>query len=379
MRSSSTFSRMMPQKKIHIVAFDIPWPADYGGVIDIFYKIKALHALGYAISLHCFEYGRKHQDTLLTYCSNVFYYPRKMHKGLLLHHLPFIVVSRQSDELLNRIVNDDAPIIFEGMHCSYYANEVDLSKKKKILRLHNIEHDYYHALAKQEINPFKKIYFGLEAEKLRRYESTLSAVDHVACISSGDCEALKPVFAHACYIPPFHPFEKIQIQKGLGNYCLYHGNLSVAENYQAALFLIKEVFNDLNYSLIIAGNKPPNSLIKAAAYLPNVKIMSQVDDTTMQQLIANAQINILPTFQATGIKLKLLYALYNGRHCMVSNEMVYNTGLESLCHVVKDPDEYKAGIINLMATPFQELDVRSHLLHQHFNNLENAKRLTEIF
>ena len=29
-------------KEIHIITFDIPYPANYGGVIDVFYKIKAL-------------------------------------------------------------------------------------------------------------------------------------------------------------------------------------------------------------------------------------------------------------------------------------------------------------------------------------------------
>ncbi len=26
---------------IHLISFDVPFPADYGGVIDVFYKIKA--------------------------------------------------------------------------------------------------------------------------------------------------------------------------------------------------------------------------------------------------------------------------------------------------------------------------------------------------
>jgi len=31
---------------LHIISFNIPYPPDYGGVMDVFYKIKALHDLG---------------------------------------------------------------------------------------------------------------------------------------------------------------------------------------------------------------------------------------------------------------------------------------------------------------------------------------------
>ena len=40
--------------KLNVVSFDIPYPPDYGGVIDIYYKIKALNSAGIKIHLHCF-------------------------------------------------------------------------------------------------------------------------------------------------------------------------------------------------------------------------------------------------------------------------------------------------------------------------------------
>ena len=46
----------MPDKHLHIISFDIPYPPNYGGVIDVYYKIRTLHKLGIKIHLHCFEY-----------------------------------------------------------------------------------------------------------------------------------------------------------------------------------------------------------------------------------------------------------------------------------------------------------------------------------
>ena len=51
-------------KNLHVISFDIPWPVNYGGVIDVFYKITALAGLGVKIHLHCFEYGRKESKEL---------------------------------------------------------------------------------------------------------------------------------------------------------------------------------------------------------------------------------------------------------------------------------------------------------------------------
>lgn len=55
------------------------------------------------------------------------------------------------------------------------------------------------------------------------------------------------------------------------------------------------------------------------------------------KLIQEAHINLLPTFQNTGIKLKLLNALFNGRFCIVNSMMTEHTGLEKYCEIADDP------------------------------------------
>ncbi len=52
----------------------------------------------------------------------------------------------------------------------------------------------------------------------------------------------------------------------------------------------------------------------------------------MEELIKNAHIHLLPSFNATGIKIKLLNALFNGRFIITNDASVEGTGLESLCH-----------------------------------------------
>ena len=45
------------------------------------------------------------------------------------------------------------------------------------------------------------------------------------------------------YLPVFIPYTQVNSLEGIGTYCLYHGNLSVAENEKAALWLLEKVFH----------------------------------------------------------------------------------------------------------------------------------------
>ena len=146
----------MENKFLHIISLDVPYPADYGGAIDIFYRIQALHELGYKIILHCWEYGRDEQEKLKEITHEVHYYRRRKSPFLISNKLPFIVVSRQSNLLFQRLLNDTHPILFEGIHTTLLLDNPRLKDRMKIVRMHNVEHDYYFALAKKSVdgNPF---------------------------------------------------------------------------------------------------------------------------------------------------------------------------------------------------------------------------------
>ena len=100
----------------------------------------------------------------------------------------------------------------------------------------------------------------------------------------------------------------------------------------------------------------------------------------MHEMIKEAQFNVLQTFQATGIKLKLLNALYNGRFCIVNPLMVNNTGLEELCEVCETAEDMKLAINNVINKEFtqQDIDHRTKVLNENFSNKANAERLIKL-
>ncbi len=372
---------MAAKLKLHLIAFDIPYPPDYGGVIDVFYKLKALNEEGVSVYLHCYEYGRLPALELNSIAEKVFYYPRKTSKSLLFNTYPFIVLTRNSPELKANLLKDNYPIIMEGLHSTFLMNDPLFKNRKMVVRTHNVEHEYYNSLARIEKNVFKRYYFYNEAGKLYKYESNLQKATAIAAISPSDTAHFLHSFKGVHYIPAFHQYDKVKIEPGKGDFAFYHGNLSIGENNEAAIYLVEKIFNDLPYNLLIAGNKPSPELGKAVKLSGNVVLKDDLSHNEIQKLISEAQCNILPTFQATGIKLKLLSALFSGRSCIVNTPMVINTGLESLCTIADSPNEMKEALKVVMERHFprDEIKRREEILLKDFSNSENAKKLIRLF
>lgn len=206
----------MQQNSLHIVSFDVPYPADYGGVIDVFYKIKALHSAGVDIYLHCFQYGREDAAILKQYCKEVWYYRRKTGLAGLSLTLPYIVYSRRSKTLLKRLQDIDAPILFEGAHTTYYLNHPSLAGRLKIVRNQNVEHEYYKELVSREPSLLKKLFFRAEAGKLKRYELGMDSADIFLSVSQADNDFFTQAYPETPnhYIASFQPYNEVVSQPG---------------------------------------------------------------------------------------------------------------------------------------------------------------------
>lgn len=346
----------------------------------MFYKISALNELGVDVHLHCFKYGREESAALNSVCASVHYYERSRQRSLLFSSDPFIIASRRSEELLNRLAADDLPVLFEGLHCCAYLSHERLKQKLRIVRTHNIEHDYYRSLAHVESRFFKRLYFRREAKKLEAFEKNLSGASHILAISPADARALSLRYANVHHVMAFHPYSDVEINPGKGDFAFYHGNLEVGENNQAALFLVREVFSGSEFRLVIAGNNPSEELQQAVRGKKNITLRANISTAEINQLIAEAQVNVLPTFQATGIKLKLLAALFRGRFCLVNTPMVANTGVESLCVIAETASSMKARLNEIFREEFSAnaIDQRRAILLEKFSNRKNAEKILEL-
>ncbi len=369
---------------LHIISFDIPYPANYGGVIVIFNQIKALHAQGVKVILHCYQYGdRKPQPELANYCHEIYYYKRSRSLIYQVSLLPFIMRTRLSGTLLKRLKKDRHPILFEGMHTAGLIWHPSLKSRQKLIRMHNIEWQYYESLSQltPATAPLEKAYYFSESIKLQRIEpKVVLHADEIITISSTDEAYYRALKANTQYIPAFHPNNSVDSLSGKGEYVLFHGKLSVPDNELAAMWLIREVFTDFDIPLIIAGMSPSDRLKELVAQNDHVRLVENPDEDQMNSLLARAHINLLVSFQSSGIKLKLINALFRGRFCIVNEPMVKGTGLAKLCYVRNSAAAMRQTIEALINAPFEQGKIaeRKAVLEAEFSNAENARKLIQL-
>ena len=369
--------------KLIFVSLDNPFPPNYGGAIDIYYKIKALSNLNCEIYLHCYYSDRSPHSELEQFCKEVYYYPRKsIIKTLISFNLPYLVASRNSKELLANLQKNDYPIFFDGLQSSVISKSPELKWRKKYLRIHNIESDYMANLSKSEKSILRKIVFKIECLKYLTFEKKLTHFKSIFTISNQDKNFYQKFNKNTFEVPPFHGNQSVQSLEGSGGFILYHGNFNVSENLKAVQFLIQNIFNNLDIPVKIAGI---NAVKKLSPFIENrnIELIENPSIQAMKSLVQSAHINILPTFQSTGVKLKLLNSLFLGRHCIVNNEMIAPTPfLATLCVICNSIEEYKRELLILFSTPFsyKEIQRRSQKLNDYCNNLDNANMiLKKIF
>jgi transcription antitermination factor NusA-like protein len=366
-------------KELHIICLNVPYPVDFGANFEQFYKIKALYEAGVAIHLHCFLYKDNiEQPILLNYCKTVHYYQRS---SIVSFRLPFIVYSRKNEDLLQNLLKDKFPILMDGIHSSYLVLDKRFKNRKLLVRTLNVEYLYYKGLATATPFSLKKMYYLWEAYRLKNYERKIAAKASLITISSFDRDYFTNTYkaVQNTYIPVF--FESVfSIPTGYGNYCIYHGNLSVSENEEAALWLINHVFKTLSITLVIAGKNPDKRLIEMAAPYNHIHIISNPDKEEMDNLIADAHINVLPAINSTGIKLKIISALYQSRFCVTNSIGAMGITDKNMLVIEDDAHKMRNTVITLMQTEFtaKQKEQRIKALQTTFSTAANAPALIKL-
>ncbi len=368
------------EKHLHIIALTVPFPVDYGGVFDLFYKLPALQNEGVHIHLHCFDDGQHEQKELNKYCDSVDYYKRiKGYKSLTVS-LPYIVSSRKNETLFENLLQDDYPILMEGIHCTYLLNDGRFAERKKYVRIHNVEFQYYDQLFYSANSFVHKLYYWREKNQLKKYEKSivLKATAFWA-VTEKDTDFYRNQLGCKVidHLPVYLPDDwQLKCKEGKGNYCLYQGDLSVDTNEKAVIWLLQKVFNKLELPLVIAGKNPSKKLERLAHEHEYTCIVANPSEKEMQDMIVKAHINILPSFSTTGIKLKLLNALFNGRYVLANDATLEGSGLDSLCAIANDARTFQEKITALFSEPFNAelIEQRRKLLDSMFSNEANAKQ-----
>ncbi|MGB5242027.1 MAG: hypothetical protein WBN16_06695 [Lutimonas sp.] len=366
-------------KTLHIVSFEVPYPPNYGGVVDIFYKIKALHDLGVQIYLHAFESRNSKNQDIEAYCKKVFYYERQNTALKTLTLTPFIVSSRSNKKLIENLEAINAPILFEGLHTTYPLVKNSFKNRIILIRTHNIEHHYYQGLVKNETNAFTRAFFYIESLKLQYFERILKKANYILTISKADEKYFHQKFGDSVrFLPPFHPNKGVSHPSKKGYFALFHGDFRIAENQRSISYLY-EVFSKVDYPLVIAGDLDYSPIDIKTSTNKKISFIQLENEDQLKELLKRAHVNVFPAFQKSGIKLKLINALFLSRFALCHPNIVEGTGLEGLCEIAHNKSEFIKQMYRLIDEEYSEEEIlkREEILNE-YSCLENAQSIINL-
>jgi len=311
---------------LHLVCLDNPYPPDYGGAIDLYYKWKALQELGLKIAVHIFHKPNQRRAMPDIPAEKVFFYERNVGLLAFLHPKPYIIRSRISKELLQNLQADDSPILFEGIHVTEWLPF--LKGRKTAMRVHNIESEYYAELAKAEPDFKKRLFFQTESWKLRHWEEQIwRKAKLLLPISQQEHRHLQSLGLPSEWMPAFLPDAPVipSTPTHATFRLLFHANMAVRENLRSAEWLMQNIVPHLpkDTELTIAGKGVDRILSPFA----NVRLIP--NPTDMASTIAQADAVVIPTLQASGVKLKVLTSLQQHKPVLTTPQGIIGSGLEA--------------------------------------------------
>ena len=368
---------LMQDKILNIVAFDNPYPPNYGGVIDVYYKIKALYEIGFEIHLHCFvkEIPKEYHELQLITAS-VNFYKTDVKWYHIFSSLPISVISRRNHNLIKNLLSNNAPILFESLKTTCLVSDIRIKNRVKLLRLHNLEQNYFKGIAKSERNLLKKYFFFKEAKKFESYE-VWNSFDLVLTLSEFENLYLIQKKISTRYVPVFHGNKEVGRLSEFGQNILFHGDLSTPDNLKVGLFLI-DVFKELpDYELVIASSCKKEMIESRICNIPNITFVDLVDFNHLLELFEQAHICISWSFQNSGTKLKLINALFNSRFSLINENIIDDNKIVALCSVARNKEELKYKIKETMIKPysFSNFENRKLVLESYLNDAINANRI----
>ncbi|ADX68057.1 hypothetical protein [Weeksella virosa] len=361
---------------LHFVSMDKPYPPNYGGVIDVFFKLKSFYDLGVKIYLHVFGFDKKLPKELAQYAEKVFYYPIKQYPKYFFRKEPFSVASRNGKCLLENLLSIKAPIFFESMKTTDVLRFPGLEDYPKFLRLHNIEQNYFDGLSRTETNPIKKQLFHQESKKFIRYEAILGQFDEVFTLSNFEQNYIKKTYNKGTFVPVFHGNEKFSNLKGFGEFALYHGDLRAADNRAAVTFLI-DVFSQTDYPLWIASSIKEDWVKKQIGNRPNIRFVRLRDFQHLIELFHRAHFNLSWSFQESGTKLKVVNALFNSRFSVINHNVIDDKRIAKMCVQVTTKEELLQVIEDLRNRGFDASDDYRLTLETYLSDRNNAEKILD--
>ncbi|MGF7046852.1 glycosyltransferase involved in cell wall biosynthesis [Paenibacillus sp. DS2015] len=372
--------------KMLVVCSDFPYPADHGGRVDTWGRIKVLAELGWKIHLVvCGKEMPSEADMKVVYgyVEDIKLCNRRSKLVDLLYAIPMQARSRNELRHVN-IDQDYDYVLLEGDYVYPILKNPHIQHNNVILRVHNDEAVYFKALARSTKNRIHKLYYYMESRKFTALQKgMLQKVDKYLFISNKEYEIFQKQHpdAKSLFLPPPVTKETFLTNTFQNKHVVFIGSLFMPNNREAIEWYLTHIhplmLKEPDYKFIVAGNSRKQSLSWLDSYdMTNVVVHDTPE--SLEDIYQSGYLFVNPMQNGAGVKLKTIEAIQNGLPVISTSIGYEGTGLvhNKQILVADDPNEFYNCIKRLFDHPLEAqalLESSQHFIRTHYNHKKVLK------
>lgn len=370
---------------IVFVTTQLPYPANSGGVIKTFRLLKFLSNfyqidLLYLIKGEDLSYQKEFSTKVrLNSISGFSCNDKRSLVNLAKSYwqsIPLNFIRNQSKDLsiqLSEKIKAADAIWFDHYEVTQYIPQN--FKGKIVFHTHNAEFLLWRRFAENESNFLKKWAIKIESERIKNAEKRAIHKSDLIFASPNDIEAFKNQIDYkANYAETFHlgeeeflAFPELEFSS-TQNRILFIGTLTWEPNINGIVWFINEVWPIIKKErpetkLTIIGKNPSDRIIKASKSDFNIEITGFVENLEDYYFIS--RVHIVPLKFGSGIKVKLLNALYRGIPTVTTPIGAEGLSLTNQkdCYIENNAQNFAQKIVTLLENEniWQEMKIQSRI------------------
>ena len=321
--------------KIHVICSETPSTTTSGYAMEVYYQIETLRTLGYEPEVHVLrEDGEK--------------------------------------DLLAKLAQDDAPLLFEGAQCCHLLPNPNLRGRFKVVRLQYIRHIVLEEEAIREGWTLRGLRLRWKARKVKQEDlHELSHANAVCAITKGDHQRLYdmlpkqaivnlPCFFGSASPAPHDPQPFLLCQ----GYLKDDGE----EGREIRHWILHEIAPLCPGVLFVVVGQEDTTIQTP----PNVKVIEEPSQEYLDQLIETAKIHLILSRTTTGIKMEVLIALTRGNGHIIGNyETLYGHSLSRFCTRADQTREIAEAINSLINKDIEKPEMQRR--QQYLQKMKKAR------
>lgn len=300
-------------------------------------------------------------------------------------------ISRDFEKHLVAILQEEQfdVVQLESIYLAPYLLSIrKYSTARVVLHAPNVENNIWFSAARLCKRPLKRWYLKHLALSLGAYEREMcKQFDGLVCVTKSDAEYFRQQGCKHILVKPFGiDVCALASQEEVRPYTLYHlGSMDWQANEDSINWFLKDVWPKIHIAmpqvtLFLAGRKMPQDLLQT--HIDGVTIRGEVPDANI--FIADKQMNIVPLLYGSGIRVKIIEAMSEGKTVIsttVGAEGIDYTADENLL-IADTADDFVRQVCRCVENQSFCKNVGAnarHLVEEHYDNSKLTQDLLAFY